>query len=150
MFYCWKLVPDAFFASRGALYSALALFLISLAIFFRFDYTDISLYCGPLSVFECSVAVMILWLVSGPRAILHTLLEAKPMIWIGNISYALYLWHYAVFEFAKGTFRWPGLQIGFAIAISFVIASASYYLIEKPFLKLKDRMQLDLSKTAGK
>ena len=150
MFYCWKLVPDAFFASRGVLYSALALFLISLAIFFRFDYTDISLYCGPLSVFECSVAVMILWLVSGPRAILHTLLEAKPMIWIGNISYALYLWHYAVFEFAKGTFRWAGLQIGFAIAISFVIASASYYLIEKPFLKLKDRMQLDLSKTAGK
>jgi peptidoglycan/LPS O-acetylase OafA/YrhL len=55
-----------------------------------------------------------------------------------------------VFEFAKGTFRWAGLQIGFAIAISFVIASASYYLIEKPFLKLKDRMQLDLSKTAGK
>jgi len=72
------------------------------------------------------------------------------MIWIGNISYALYLWHYAVFEFVKDSFQSPALQIGSALTISFLIASASYYLIEKPFLKLKDRTQPDLPKTAGR
>jgi peptidoglycan/LPS O-acetylase OafA/YrhL len=55
-----------------------------------------------------------------------------------------------VFEFVKDSFQSPALQIGSALTISFLIASASYYLIEKPFLKLKDRTQLDLPKTAGR
>lgn len=64
--------------------------------------------------------------------------------YLGRISYGLYLWHYSVYYVVKHelaghqlatTWVKPGLQVG----ISIVVAIASYHLIEKRFLRLKER-----------
>ncbi|AOV97399.1 hypothetical protein A9798_10820 [Edwardsiella hoshinae] len=61
------------------------------------------------------------------------LLSSTPLVFIGSISYSLYLWHWPVFSFAhyvgwlQGT---PSRLLG--IAFSFVLALLSYYLIETP------------------
>jgi peptidoglycan/LPS O-acetylase OafA/YrhL len=67
-------------------------------------------------------------------------LEYPPIRYIGIISYPIYLWHGRCLELAAKigiSDSWLKALIG--ILISVVVASASYYFIEKPFLKLKRR-----------
>jgi len=64
------------------------------------------------------------------------LLSFKPAVWIGNISYSLYLWHWPLIIVA--TYQFDGLtwQMGGLIALlSFVPAWMSYRYIERPCLK---------------
>lgn len=44
-------------------------------------------------------ALIILFCVQGGR--FHTMLSLRPMIWIGLLSYSLYLWHQPLFAFAR-------------------------------------------------
>jgi peptidoglycan/LPS O-acetylase OafA/YrhL len=62
-----------------------------------------------------------------------------PLRWlapIGRISYGLYLWHYLVFWIIPAHWSQPVIAIT-GIALSFTVAIASYFLIERPFLKMK-------------
>jgi|SRR5689334_6291124 len=66
-------------------------------------------------------------------------LEASPLVWIGRLSYSLYLWHlYASFLVVEGGID-RRFQVVAALALSFIFAGTSYYLIEQPFLRLKRR-----------
>jgi peptidoglycan/LPS O-acetylase OafA/YrhL len=67
-----------------------------------------------------------------------------PVVWIGAISYGIYLWHVIVFDVYKQTFDIETLQqrAAFApllLATTLAAATLSYYLVEMPFLRLKDR-----------
>ncbi|MBL3962826.1 acyltransferase [Burkholderia cenocepacia] len=62
-------------------------------------------------------------------------LRAGPVVFVGTISFSLYLW--------QQPFANPGLPVphGFPLGIVWALmaATASYFLVEKPFLRLKDR-----------
>lgn len=66
------------------------------------------------------------------------LLAGRPMLFIGKISYSLYLWHWPVFVL----FRWtvgmdmPIFQVT-ALAMAFSLATASYYWVETPLRYLR-------------
>lgn len=62
----------------------------------------------------------------------YVLLNFQPLVWIGTISYSLYLWQQA---FLNPT-RHPG---ALAPAGALVCAVMSYYFVEQPFLRLRDR-----------
>ena len=71
---------------------------------------------------------------------LRLLLEAVPLCWVGRISYGVYLWHVPVFLIAKDS-PLPGRQRTIIIlAFTFAVASLSYYVMERPILRLKDRI----------
>ena len=59
----------------------------------------------------------------------------RPVTYLGEISYALYIWHLPVINL------WPThhLPVAARIAISLACASASYHLVVKPFLRRKPR-----------
>lgn len=59
--------------------------------------------------------------------------------WTGQISYGLYLWHFPIYctLLKAGLSQWQTLLLG--IPLSFAAASISYYLLEKPCLRLKKR-----------
>ncbi len=62
-------------------------------------------------------------------------LSSPPMVFIGRISYSWYLWHWPLFAFLHiaSPERIPASATILAVAISFILAVASYYLIEQRF-----------------
>ena len=93
----------------------------------RFHTTPIQLlFFGPL--LHLSIAALLLHVVRHP----YRVLNARPAVWLGNISYGLYLWQQL---FAFGKQSKPLYFVIFAVAL----AAASYYLVEQPMLKIRDR-----------
>ncbi len=60
-------------------------------------------------------------------------LSARPMVWLGRISYGLYMYHEIAF-WAVGR---EGLRSVLALGLTVALAAASYYGVERPFLRLK-------------
>jgi peptidoglycan/LPS O-acetylase OafA/YrhL len=74
------------------------------------------------------LAVMVLqYAVGRPES-----LETDRLLWVGEISFGLYLWHYVFLDMEIPT--WV------ALPLSLVAAVASWYLIEKPTLRLSARL----------
>ena len=62
---------------------------------------------------------------------------AHPVVaWLGLISYGIFLWHY-VFTRHLGDDLGPVLLLITTLAITIPVAAASYYLVERPLLRLK-------------
>ncbi|MGI8885973.1 MAG: acyltransferase family protein [Gaiellaceae bacterium] len=94
------------------------------------------LFAGPLIVYAISCAVLILGVLDG-RSPLARVLSLGPIVFVGRISYSLYLWHFPVFVILD--VNRPGVVPAAvpAIALTVMLAVASYYLIELPFLRRK-------------
>ncbi len=62
-------------------------------------------------------------------------LASRPLVWVGVISYSLYLWSvFSVSEVGGHTRSWPlGLRVVAVLAVAFTLASLSYYQVEKRF-----------------
>lgn len=62
------------------------------------------------------------------------LLTCRPMRYVGDISYSLYLWHWPIFVFLGMTdVNEPWLHATIGISLSFAMASLSYHAVENPF-----------------
>ncbi len=81
------------------------------------------------------VAGALLLIMAGPQAwVNRTLLANRGMIFIGLISYPLYLWHWPILSLARIVNGWaPPLEVRIgAVAASFLLAWATYRFVEKP------------------
>jgi peptidoglycan/LPS O-acetylase OafA/YrhL len=60
------------------------------------------------------------------------------LVWIGTISYPLYLWH--MWGGGLGRMLGEGVmaQFGLGVILSIALASASYYAVERPVLRWRD------------
>ena len=58
----------------------------------------------------------------------------RPMIWLGLISYGLYLWHYPILSFSHLIFgdMTPTIKV-LAILVSVILSVLTYFYVEKPF-----------------
>ena len=65
---------------------------------------------------------------------------------VGRISYGLYLYHFPIY-FALGVGRWrdgeppPPLLVLSAVGLTFLVATLSYYALERPILRLQQRFR---------
>ena len=69
----------------------------------------------------------------------NRLISAPPLVWTGDISYSLYLWHWPLLVFARivlGEAWWIALA---AVIAAFVFAVLSRRYIERPFLEKRPR-----------
>jgi peptidoglycan/LPS O-acetylase OafA/YrhL len=90
------------------------------------------------TVMNIGIALTIDWCVTNYTGRVGKLLNAGPMVYVGVISYSLYLWQQIFLnrtsEAVANTFP---LNIGLAI----LMALASFYLIERPSLALRQRLE---------
>ncbi|MBN1528600.1 MAG: acyltransferase [Thermoleophilaceae bacterium] len=76
---------------------------------------------------------------------LRRVLGTRALAWIGVVSYGFYLYHADVFNYidARPEFEWLPKSVPLLGAYTFVatlaLAAASYYLVERPILRLKHR-----------
>ncbi|CAN5232426.1 acyltransferase family protein [soil metagenome] len=82
-------------------------------------------------------AAAVIWggLGAVPRA-LTTVLESPPFVWVGNVSYGLYLWHWPLIVFAGAALRADRLPWWAAVAVltaSLVLAGLSKRFVEDRF-----------------
>jgi peptidoglycan/LPS O-acetylase OafA/YrhL len=83
-----------------------------------------------------SIAFIIAWLLRYPGCLVGRLLNSAPMVHIGVLSYSLYLWQQLFLTPLNRT--WTG-EFPFNLGCAYVAAWLCHTLVEKPFLKLKDK-----------
>lgn len=92
-------------------------------------------------------AGLVLWLIQMRGSRYTRLLRAAPIRYVAKISYGLYLLH----QLALRGVRWTGRfghrldphgfpQVVLLVVMSLAMASLSWYLLESPLLRLKDRL----------
>lgn len=121
------LVPSA--AIRQGL-AALGLGLIGYGIF---GLDQQSSFPGPNALFPVIGAVLLIAFAEGTSA--GRVLSTSPFVWIGRISYSVYLWHWPIIVFYKirfGPLLGP-LDVTVIVVASFALGALSYAFIEQPF-----------------
>lgn len=90
-------------------------------------------------IVELFTVIIILNVTINSKGIFNKILMMKWLVWIGSISYGLYLWHYPIFRTISslGLQGWSKFIVG--IVITFIISIISYYALELPILKLKTK-----------
>lgn len=97
-----------------------------------FIYSPTTLFPGPAALLPTFGTAMII-AAAGQGTLISPLLKLKPVVWVGLISYALYLWHWPLLVFLRiiepeaGTFL-----VSAALVLSVCMAALSRKYIELP------------------
>jgi peptidoglycan/LPS O-acetylase OafA/YrhL len=109
-------------------------FLGIIAAFLFIDENDPTLYklAFPLAgVFGCAIITSIVH----PASRFAPILSSKPFVWVGERSYAIYLWHWVVFQVTRPDYDLEGSQwalYALRVLIVFALADISLRLVELP------------------
>lgn len=102
-----------------------------------FGFSKETVFPGFMSVFPVFGALLLIMV--GAKALVNNyLLSSRPFVFIGLISYSLYLWHWPIIVFGK--IINPQLSEGIVcllLAVSFVISVLVYEFIETPTRLIK-------------
>ncbi len=98
--------------------------------------TDAFYYMGGSVLFSLVAVVLVLAVMTanGSRSIATRALEVRPLVWLGAVSYGVYLWHWpmAVLVTPEST-GLDGLPLlAIRIGATLLIAAASFYIVERP------------------
>jgi peptidoglycan/LPS O-acetylase OafA/YrhL len=78
-------------------------------------------------ILHCSIAGLVLHVIQSP----YRILNIAPVVWLGRISYSLYLWQQPFF------FN-PSRQAPYKLLLGITLACLSYYFVEQPMLRFRD------------
>jgi peptidoglycan/LPS O-acetylase OafA/YrhL len=115
------------------------------------DYYDSQFYHGLFTVVALMTAIILARLLSAPAPFAARILESAPLAGTGRISYSLYLFHAPIIQvlLPACVYLWLAVNpyLGYAVfilltlSLSYFAALLSYRLIERPCLRLKDRLR---------
>ncbi len=99
-------------------------------------YDSHTLFPGIAALVPCAGTALVIWF-GDQRCRATRLLDNRPMVFIGQLSYSLYLWHWPLILFAGMLRRHPsstitGTQTLLVLAATFVCAWLSFVLVENP------------------
>ncbi len=149
MLVSWNLVPR----SRRFITGMSIASVIYVAVIWRFSTTrsldHVSFYYGLFTVVALMVATVIIRLMAAPAGLASTILESKPLVGIGRISYGLYLFHVPIIYWVSPSglgWQYPGSTLLVA-ALTLAAAVLSFFCVERPFLRLKRRLHFASSES---
>lgn len=100
-----------------------------------FIYTETTPFPGLSALLPTLGSAFIIYSSFHSRSIVGKLLSLPPFVFIGKISYSLYLWHWPIIIFGMYyIIQIPTItQMWILISISFVLATLSWHFVENPF-----------------
>lgn len=152
-----EVVPDRFLGwYRLAANRPMACWGLALAVILAFCFSPLgdqgtANYPGiGISLFNQPIDLLIVTLIMAPLTVpkerprfIKAVLTWRPLVFMAKISYGVYLWHIAVIYWLLGgllgshNLLWALVVV---IGASSVLATISYYLFEKPALRLRNRL----------
>jgi hypothetical protein len=113
-----------------------------------FSYSPFNEFPGWAAVPPCLGAALIIFSSETKLSTVGRILAWKPVVFIGLVSYPLYLWHWPLLTFSKYPFSSQSWKVSVSmLLVSIVLAIGSWKYIESPFRKrriLKKRPQIFL------
>lgn len=97
-----------------------------------FIFIDAQHFPGVWALLPCMGTALLIAARQGP---VSKLLAAKPMVWVGGISYSLYLWHWPFLAFIRyytGQYELQVIWLAVFVIGTFVVAWLSYCWVELP------------------
>lgn len=88
------------------------------------------------SLFALAIIIKYTLLKPVPDSWIFKLLNSRVMVFIGILSYSIYLWQQLAIQPKSDQFFWAAFPVN--SFVTFFLALLSYTLIEKPFLKIKN------------
>jgi peptidoglycan/LPS O-acetylase OafA/YrhL len=79
---------------------------------------------GAVALIVAGSAVRTTWI--------RRVLESAPLVWTGRVSYSWYLWHWPVLVLGATWAQQQAPRVAALVALSLLLAGASYALIERP------------------
>lgn len=117
-------------------YRHLAILGIALILFAVFNFDGNSPFPGLAALLPCAGAVAII-IFATPSSLAGTLLAWRPMVFIGLISYSLYLWHYPLLAFTRIATGSESIALMLGICLlAGMIAYLSWRFVERPARRL--------------
>jgi peptidoglycan/LPS O-acetylase OafA/YrhL len=92
---------------------------------------------GMLTLTALAAVAVIVPVALDQQGLVARMLALRPLVWLGAISYGVYLWHWPVFLFLNGERTgWSGPSLfGVRCAATIALAAVSWWAIEQPIRK---------------
>jgi peptidoglycan/LPS O-acetylase OafA/YrhL len=149
LLFAWGMIPETkramIFWRVAAIISTIFLLVLVLST----PLTASHLYYGVFTLVAAAVGLVVVGLtMASPPPALSAILKLPALVWIGKLSYSLYLWHmlvYTLYDLAVPQLQTRSYTVNqvmplfIKIVLSIGAACLSYNLIERPFRNLKRR-----------
>jgi peptidoglycan/LPS O-acetylase OafA/YrhL len=109
-----------------------------LVAFVIVDESESYVFRGGIFAVSCAAAILVASIGRGAPLWLERALSVRPLVWVGELSYSLYLFHWPVCVLLGAAVRErvpPSLRIALIAGVSLAVAALSRRLIELPFLR---------------
>jgi len=118
---------------RGYVIELLAMAGLAALFYGLYGLDDASKFPGANALFPCLGAGLIIYAGGRESTLVRLVFSSRPVVYIGLLSYSLYLWHWPVFAYFR---YFQGELVGFsaamAVAIIAVASWLSYRFVEVP------------------
>ena len=120
--------------------AALCLGLI-LWLFAQAQWTSSLYYRYGITLVAVSSALLVFYLHRIDQSWIKRRFEQTWLVWVGSISYGMYLWHFPIYRLLTGLKldEWPVLAIGMSMTVA--ISTISFYALERPLMNWRKDKQ---------
>jgi peptidoglycan/LPS O-acetylase OafA/YrhL len=127
-------MPQSPRVQRAVHIGGVAAFALVLTAYLAVSDTESWMYHGGYALFAVTAVLVVASAVIPGRSPVRAILSWPALVWIGGISYGLYLWHWPVqVALTEPRVGFGGVPLDLTrLALTFAIATASFYLVERP------------------